>query len=214
MKKSFVWFSKKILAPIIKIFIKEIEGEENLYKYPNFIIASNHINSLDHFFIGFLLKERLEKVRFVAASLKSIKTFLISGLLYYFSNPIIIDKERVEREEFLKEATDHLKNGGIVVIYPEGDTNKNGFLLEGKTGVAELSLKSGLPVIPIGISGNCFIGKTIRIGKPIIFKEEQRNFLINSEGYDKSLLRELTDRIMEEISLLSFKPYIPQYVED
>jgi 1-acyl-sn-glycerol-3-phosphate acyltransferase len=120
----------------------------------------------------------------------------------------------VEREEFLKEATGHLKNGGIVVIYPEGDTNKNGFLLEGKTGVAELSLKSGLPVIPIGISGNCFIGKTIRIGKPIIFKEEQRNFLINSEGYDKSLLRELTDRIMEEISLLSFKPYIPQYVED
>lgn len=61
MKRSFVIFNKVFVFPIIKtFFLGEIKGKENIPKNGNFIIASNHINNLDHWLISQALRKDLK----------------------------------------------------------------------------------------------------------------------------------------------------------
>ena len=209
MKKTFINFAKIFIFPIARIFTEKIEGKENFFKYDSFILVSNHNNGLDHFFIGNALKDKLKNVHFVGA-MDNFKILLMSGLLYQFSDTIVIDRKKPKRKEFLEVITKYLKKGKIIIIYPEGDVNKTKFLLRGKTGVAELALKNRVPIIPVGIkkAENSF-KKIVKIGTPLTFPletEEFKNLERNQKDYTL-LLTKVTDKIMQEISNLCGKPY-------
>ena len=53
----------------------------------------------------------------------------------------------------LRQILDRMKNGGMLVIAPEGTRSKTEALQEGKMGVAFLAGKSGYPVLPVAITG-------------------------------------------------------------
>ena len=46
-----------------------------------------------------------------------------------------------------------LAEGGAFGIYPEGTRSRDGRLYRGRTGVAQLALTSGAPVVPVGLQG-------------------------------------------------------------
>jgi len=213
MKTSFIYFCKYISSPIIeKFFLERIEGRENIPS-TNFILAPNHLDGKDHWFIMALLKERLKNVRALAA-MDSLKILFISSLLYYFTNAIKVDRRKVDRKSLLDKIIKNLKENRIIVIYPEGDSNNKKMLLKGKTGVAELALRTNVPIIPLGIKAvdNSF-KRVIKIGKPLYYlkeKEIAKNIVNDKEKYHL-LLRKITDNIMREISRLSQKPY--QYAD-
>jgi 1-acyl-sn-glycerol-3-phosphate acyltransferase len=46
-----------------------------------------------------------------------------------------------------------LRSGEIVGIFPEGTRSRDGLLHDGHVGVAHLALKSGAPIVPVGIIG-------------------------------------------------------------
>jgi 1-acyl-sn-glycerol-3-phosphate acyltransferase len=211
MKIPFVLFLKFIIFPICHLFVEKIEGIENIPKSENFILVSNHINGKDHYYLGIPLRERLRDLRFLGA-MDSLAIFLQSRILYYFANTIIVNRKNVDRNTILNKMTNCLKKGKIVVIYPEGTTNSKPELLKGKTGAVDLALKSGFPIVPVGISlsKNPFFKKRgIKIGEIIRFEEEKKeaaNLNFTGEKY-AFLIRETTDKIMKEISMLSKKPY-------
>ncbi len=206
MKTLFVWFCRLLTLPAANLFTDRIEGRENIPQQGSFIVASNHIDSLDYWFIGNVLKEKLRSLRFVGA-LDTIMTAVQSGLLYYFSEPIIINRKAGDRKTIMEKMISCLEKGEIVVLFPEGDTNRKRGLLRGKTGVAELALRSGCPVLTIGLSRVPYSAKRIvSIGKPLRFSEEEGISEDNGRYY--KLLRKTTDIIMREISILSKKPYI------
>lgn len=209
MKPFFIFFVKVFLLPLISLFIKEIEGRENLSTKGPFILASNHINGWDHFFISFFLKEKLKDVHFVGA-MESLKIHLLFKPLYWASDTITINRNRLKREDFLNRLQKYLNRAKIIIIYPEGDTNPREVLLRGKTGVAELALRTEAKVVPLGMRKiKNSLRRIIKIGKPIDFKEEKRLLkerIQNSKDY-RLLLRRTTDKIMQEISKLSGKRY-------
>lgn len=210
MKTVFVYFCNFISSPFLEsFFIEKVEGRENIPKSNSFILASNHINGKDHWFIANILKERLKDTRFVGA-LDSFKTMLLSGPLYYFSNAITINRKKVDRKHILGKLIKNLKQNKIIVLYPEGNSNNKPELLRGKTGIAELVFKTGVPVLPIGIQRvKNSIKRILRVGKPLYYSEEKKvakNIENDKEKYSL-LLRKVTDNIMEEISSLSGKPY-------
>lgn len=209
MKTFFVYFCRLFTFPIARLFTKHIEGKGNIPQEDNFIIASNHINSLDYWFMGNALNERLEDLRFVGA-LDNFQTLLQSGLLYYSAETIAINRKKEGREGMLKKIVESLENKKSIVFFPEGDTNRKKWLLKGKTGIAEVALKTGVPVIPFGMRAaeNSF-KRIIEIGKPMYFPEEQKLLKQVENNQEKyyTLLRKVTDEIMEEISKLSQKPY-------
>lgn len=209
MKKFFVYFNRIFIFPLIRIFIKKIEGKEQITARDNFILVANHQSSLDNWLLAFLLKEKLEKVHFLGA-LEGIGDFLRNFLLYYFSETIVINRKKVEREKVLKKIKNLIEKGKIVIIYPEGDCNKKKELLRGKTGAAELFLETGVEILPCGLKKekNC-LKYTIKVGKPLYFLEERKlaeKMNKNSPEY-YFLLRKITDKIMNEISNLCGKPY-------
>ncbi|OQX00744.1 hypothetical protein BWK69_00825 [Candidatus Parcubacteria bacterium A4] len=216
MKFPFVIFSKIFIFPLISLFVKEIIGyQKNVIdrkdlRGKGFIVVVNHINSLDHWIISFALRDRLRSVRFIGALDEPI-FWLPSKILYYLANTIPINRKKINRAEFIKKVVPHLEAKKIVVIYPEGTTNRRKFLLRGKTGAVELAIRAGVPVVPMGMrKGRALIGRILEFGEPLYFKVTPP--LLKSEKEEDAdnfykFLREKTDKLMREISKLCQKPY-------
>jgi len=214
-----------IFFPLLKkIIISSIQGLENLPKNIPFIIAGNHISQLDPLvIIGILFPIYKKKVHFIANRgtygpwiAKYITTNLAGCILVNPRNP---------GNECINIALSWLKKGDLVGIFPEAERVPEGtFLRRGKTGVARLAIRSGLPVLPIGIittgephhkrGGRKFSkpqdivtdfilkGKKIEIviGKPISFKH------YSEKSINNDLLHSITDQIMFHVSQLTNIP--------
>ena len=142
----------------------------------------------------------------------SVKTFFQSSLIYYLADTISINRKKVDREALLRKMIECLQKNNIVVIYPEGGSSEKKELLKGRTGIAELIFKTEVPVMLMGVRKIEGSHKRImKIRKPLYFAEERKiaKKIKDKEEYHL-LLREVTDRIMREISLLCGKPY-PNY---
>jgi len=203
MKKIFIFFCKFTVFPFLRFFLKEVKGKDNIPFKNNFILVSNHIDGVDHWFLLLLLQERMEKLHFIGA-MDSVKIFFQSALLYYLSDTIVINRKNIKRKDLVERVMGYLKKGEIIIIYPEGGTNKEATLLKGKTGMAEIAIKSGLPIVPVGILREENSRKRIiKIGKPLFFKKSSQNNI----RYEL-LLREATDTLMRAISKLCGKPYL------
>ncbi len=215
MNPLLAWFCKIFLAPLVKIlFIKEIKGQEFIPRR-NFILVSNHTSYLDIIFDAYLSVPR--KFHFIGQieGFKIPLRWLIAAL-YFLSGVISLNrKEENSREEVVKKAIEVLKKRDVLIIYPEGRRSVTGEIEEGKFGTAKIFLKTGVPILPVGIRGAFELlpphGKLkikrivkINVGKPLFFEKEfkeAQNLDENSEEY-KEILEKITIQIMEEIKKL------------
>src|SRR5690349_13012398 len=127
------------LLPLLRWRIGEISGLENLPSNSGYIIVSNHQSWIDSGILAGAVYRRLNKsLRFVAQSSK-----------YRAFGGIPINE--YDKSKVLDIALGYLHVGHPIVIFPEGNSNKNPELRSGKTGAARLALRSGAPVIPVGI---------------------------------------------------------------
>jgi len=211
MKGFFIFICKFFLQPISMAFFKSAQGLENIPQDGPFILASNHNDSLDHWYITHFLFKNLKKVRFIGA-LDDSRTRLISPVWYYFSETIAVQRNDDKSKEMVtQEAIKSLKAGKIVIAYPEGHFSYKDRLLKGRAGVAIMALESGVPVVPMGIEVDDDYKHTIRFGKPLDFsKEEQIYFQTKGKDYSAChvIIRETVDKIMVEISKLCNKKYL------
>ena len=201
MKKIFSIFARNLVGPIFKrFFIEEVKGQENIPQNTTFILALNHQSYFDHFFVPVPIKEKLEKVHFIG-KLESKWQTLQWGWFYWLTETIPINRKAEDKRRVLDKALEVLKREEIIIIYPEGARNKKRELLPGKTGVAELAIKSGAPVIPLGLiykdNKPPALPVRLNIGQPLYFGKNE-----NCQN-----LREITDEIMREIAKLSGKSY-------
>jgi 1-acyl-sn-glycerol-3-phosphate acyltransferase len=208
------WLVKAVLTPILRLCYRiKVEGLENVPKQGAVILAPNHRSFLDSIFIPLLVPRR---VTFVAKAdyFDSWKTaWFFRGV-----GQIPIRREGgTASERALASAMDVLRTGGVFGIYPEGTRTRDGFLHKGHTGVARLALRSGAPVIPVGLIGTdeiqpidrklplLFKTITIRFGMPIAVER------FAGRENDRMVLRQLTDEIMFEIRELSGYEYSDTY---
>ena len=201
---------KKIIPPIIKFWIKEVNGLENVPKKTPFIIAANHQSYMDHLIIMSTLVPYLNKKIHHLAKKEHFDNPL-KAAWHKWAGAIPINRQEGGKEA-LKWAIKALKQGRIIAIHPEGTRTLDGKLMKGKTGVARLALSAKVPVLPLGLIGTFEIlpkGKYIprfrravmKIGMPLHFDEYY------NKPVTKKLLRELTTKIMKEIARLSGQEY-------
>ncbi|MBI2653738.1 1-acyl-sn-glycerol-3-phosphate acyltransferase [Candidatus Woesearchaeota archaeon] len=202
--------SKRILTPIAKLWLKEINGIQNLPKDKPFIIAANHASYMDHLIIGVAVVNYLNKKLYFLAKKEHFDTPLKKAWHMHFG-AIPLDRERGGKKA-LRWAVKALKEGKIIVIHPEGTRTLTGRLQRAKTGVARLALAAKVPVVPVGLIGTFEIlpkGKhipklkkaTMNIGKPIHFNK------YHGKNINKKMLREATRSIMNEIARLCNQRY-------
>jgi 1-acyl-sn-glycerol-3-phosphate acyltransferase len=218
MNKAVSIFCKIFVAPLVGILlIKEVKGRKNI-PGSNFILASNHQSYLDIVACGYICVPRVftfigqvDKGKGIAGMLRDF--------FYFLGGVIRLNrKDDNSKKQVFNEAVEVINKGSSLVIYPEGTRTKTGEIQQGKWGVAKIFLKTGAPVLPLGIngafemlspSGKVSLKRMIRlnIGKPIYFREEfekAKNISVESEEY-KNLCISITNRIMEEIKKLVYE---------
>jgi 1-acyl-sn-glycerol-3-phosphate acyltransferase len=71
----------------------------------------------------------------------------------------------------LREVLRRLKNGGAVVLAPEGTRSPNCSLIQGWDGASYIAARSGLPILPVGVTGsgdNEVVSRFKRLRRPHI----------------------------------------------
>jgi 1-acyl-sn-glycerol-3-phosphate acyltransferase len=217
MNRPLSWFCKIFLKPAIDRFlIKEVRGLNNIPK-TNFILVANHQSHLDQITTGYVCVPRRFHMIGQTDRYRGLTKFFLY-FLYFIAGVIPINRESEEsRKRVLKEAVKVLKKGDILIIYPEGTRSRTGEIQTARFGAAKIYLKTGVPILPLGIkgvfelmpTGRAFpkIKKSVRIsvGKPLHFKEEfekAKNLDCDSEEY-KDICKKIIDKVMEEITKLT-----------
>ena len=204
------------VAPIIRLFIKRVDGKENLLKKGPFIIASNHSSFLDDGILpSIIIPIYNQQIHFYVHS-NYFKYYILRKILESGECiPVDLTKGKDYKEtnkKAFQTALGYLKKDGILAIFPEGTRSFDGKLQKTKTGIAKLATTAKVPIIPIGIIGSHkvlpkgksfprFVRCRVKIGKPIYLKEYYKN---NS---NKKILKKVTRIIMKEIAKLIGQKY-------
>jgi 1-acyl-sn-glycerol-3-phosphate acyltransferase len=120
-------------------------------------------------------------------------------------------------ERALNTAARVLESGEFFGIYPEGTRARDGKLHRGRTGAARLALRTGAPIIPVGIKGTRdiqppdaklprpFKRAEVRFGRPI----EVGRYVDRAD--DRMVPRQIIDEVMYEIRELTGQDYVDEY---
>src|SRR5512140_1550682 len=176
----------------------EFIGLENILASGPVIIAINHLSRFDIPFL-FCLPNRPDITALVTDKYQGYSFFK------WFTNTaggIWIDRTKADFTAF-RIAADVLGEGRALGISPEGTRSVTGELLEGKSGTVLLALKTGAPIVPVGVYGTETVfqnWKRVRrpplvghFGAPPGFPPRERE---NREA----MLKQYTDEVMCQIA--------------
>jgi len=206
------------IGPIVRLLFRPwIKGLDNVPAEGPAILASNHMSFSDSIFLPLAVPR---PVVFLAKSEyftgKGIKGRLTAAF-FRLTNQLPMDRSGgAASASSLLAGADALAQGRLLGIYPEGTRSPDGRLYRGKTGVAKLALRTGVPVIPVAMIGTDKvqpIGRRIPnirrvgtiIGKPLDFSRYQ------GLAEDRFVQRAVADEIMYEIMRLSGQEYVDVY---
>lgn len=184
------------------LFDLEVSGLERLPPDGPYIVAANHHNYLD----GVVLCAALPRRISFLVMPRVYHATLLHPPFHRWAGHIPLNLERPDPGA-IRRALGILDRGNVVGIFPEGPFSVCGRLERGQPGVALLALRSGAPVVPIGIHGTyeALAGRRlyvprrhplrVRVGMPRVFSAGWRRG-------DKALREEVTRRIMADIAAL------------
>ena len=208
LRVVFYWLATSFFRLCVLIWSRrEVLWLENVPRHGPAILASNHINLADPVLLVTLVPRRL----IFMAKLELWSTPVI-GWLYGLGGCIPV--RRFEGDVgALRRAEKVLRQGHVLVMFPEGTRSRHPGLGKGHPGTAVIALRSGVPIVPIGVSGTetvsltrCFLRRTrvrVAFGQPFTLPRGQR---LTTE-----LAEEGTERIMKEIAALLPEAYRGTY---
>ena len=200
--KSFpflYYMGKAITLIVAKItFGYKVINSKNIPSKGPFIIASNHISYYDPPLIG----SATRRVCHFFAKRELFHNKVLGWLLQQV-NSIPVNRFGFDRNS-INTVLEVLKNGGGILVFPEGTRSRNGKLREMKSGVGLLAIKSGATIIPALIKNSDAAEKNRLTGKKVIvtFAEPigpdiHKDLPPGKDGY-----RQLTEEISRRIRLL------------
>lgn len=144
---SLYWFFRNTFFIFFKVFNRlKVTGSENVPVTGGVIVAANHASYLDPLVVGAALKRRATYM----AKEGLFKIPVIGEFVRSFSFPVRRDRPQPST---IKEAVRRLKDGDLIVMFPEGGRSVGGSILDAKRGVAVIAALSRVPVVPALVSG-------------------------------------------------------------
>jgi 1-acyl-sn-glycerol-3-phosphate acyltransferase len=127
----------------------QIEGLERLRPGQSYVLISNHLSNFDIWCtLGFMPFT----VRFIAK--KELLRLPVFGQALSMSDHIVIDRQDpLTAIEKINAATARTPEGIGILFYAEGTRSRDGKIHEFKKGGVSLALRTGLPIVPVSVSG-------------------------------------------------------------
>ena len=148
MRYTLVMFILRMILPLITRM--NVYGMENVPAgTTSFVGVANHIGRLDPAFVYYFLRRR-DIIMLVA---EKYREHTWSRLLAESVNGIFVDRYNADLNA-LREVLRRLKKGGVAVVAPEGTRSPNCSLIQGWDGASYIAARSGLPILPVGVTGS------------------------------------------------------------
>lgn len=202
---DYRWAGRALTFPLRRLWLNvDHQGIENVPAHGGVILAANHLAFIDSLLLMYSLPR---PVSFLGKS--EYLNHPVARHLFPATGMLPLDRSGKRARVTLDRADQILRGGGIVGVHPEGTRSRDGLLGPGHKGVAQMALRSGAPVVPVGLVGTGDVqpvgkmvpslrGKiTIKWGAPIGLGPWA------SRRRSAQSRRELTEAIMEGIAALS-----------
>ena len=199
--KPWYWIS----GGVVRVFFETVArwervGMENIPAEGGFILASNHVASTDPPMLAAAMLPRWPKFM---AKLELFQKRPLIGVLFAWAGAFPVRRFDADLAA-LREAERQLAAGEILGMFPEGHRSDNASLLEAHPGTALIALRSGAPIVPVGITGS----EQFRKGWRVIFRRPRMRmvygtpFVLEAETVRRADVEAGTERIMREIAAL------------
>ncbi|MFC1981963.1 lysophospholipid acyltransferase family protein [Chloroflexota bacterium] len=144
----FYYFVRQVVRVLLLLLTRwQVKGRENVPHQGSLLVVVNHLSLADPPMIGvslgretvFMAKEELFRSRFSRYFISSCGAFPVR-------------RGRLDREA-LRQAERILAEGLALIMFPEATRSKDAQLQPAFSGSALMALRSGAPVLPVGITG-------------------------------------------------------------
>lgn len=174
--------------------------EQELDPKAQYVFMANHSSLFD---IPALLTTLPGQTRFLAK--KSLFRIPVFGWAIKMGGFVTIDRKDLStaRDSFAVAVAQLNEHGVSVLVFPEGTRSPTGEMLPFKRGGFLLALKSGLPIVPVGIVGSA------RVRPKGIFKIRPGRVRVNYgcpmpvQAFGVSKKRELIQEVREQVERLA-----------
>ena len=204
---------RAVLRPMFRsIWRIRVTGVENIPATGGAILTPNHTSVIDSFFLPAAARAgQLCRQGRVSRRLEDSQA--LSGARHDPDRP----QRRRRKPTGARYGRSSSRKRRPLAIYPEGTRSRSGFLHKGHTGAARLSIRTGCPIVPVGIKGarsiqppdqpvpNVFRPVEIHFGTPI------HPAASDSVSDQRLRLRQITDEVMFEIRALTGQDYVNEY---
>ncbi len=189
-----LWSILLLRASLLRV---EVRREGTLDPGASYVFLANHQSLFD---IPALLATVPNQVRMMAK--RSLFRVPIFGWALSAGGFIPIDRggDRSTARQSFSSAIAHIRGGTSILLFPEGTRSLTDTLLPFQRGGFLLALKSGLPIVPVGIRGTYAVQRkgvwTIRPG-PIVVTYGAP---IDCAAYGVRRVRELTEEVRRQVA--------------
>ncbi len=207
MRSWFYWPGTAIIGFVARpLWGARVEsGDEHIPRSGPFILVANHCSNVDPLILGWAIGNRTNRlIHFMAKA--EMRRWPVLGWLAAQSGVYFVRRGEADRaaQRFSLEA---LAAGRPIALHPEGTRSRDGRLKAGRSGAALLAMRSGAPLLPVGIAGThrLFPGRSrfphpsrivIRVGEPFTLPH------VPDGRLDRAVLGAGTERIIGEIEAL------------
>lgn len=211
-------YRKSIIAldwALTRVYVRkfEVAGKENMPLEGPLILASNHLNNADPPMIALAIRPRYP----MYMAKREMIRWPVLGPAFRAFGAFPVRRGEADLGA-LRAASEFVRSGALVVMFPEGTRSRTGGLTQGHPGTGLIALRTGAPVLPVAITGSENIGwpwlflkprsiKHIKvtIGEPFRLPPVQR---VNTEAAVQA-----TDAIMRRIAVLLPPKYRGVYAD-
>ncbi|HUT74663.1 MAG TPA: lysophospholipid acyltransferase family protein [Armatimonadota bacterium] len=176
-RRLFYFFCAKAIRLWLFVFCHwRVSGRRHFPRRGGVILAPNHTSYLDPPVAAVAVDRQV----FFMAKSELFEVALLGPLIHALGAfPV---RRGVADRAALRQAEQILRGGEPVMVFPEGTRSQDGRLTPAELGIAMLALRTGAPVVPMGVDGtdralarHSFIirpaGIRIRIGPALTFDD-------------------------------------------
>jgi 1-acyl-sn-glycerol-3-phosphate acyltransferase len=135
-------------AAVFRLYFRlEFQGFEHVPKRGPFIVAPNHQSYLDPFWVSIPFPYPLRYMTW--------DRFIFMPIIGHFIRTLGAFPVKLEKGDraALRLSLTHLKQGGTLMIFPEGGRTRTGAVMPFKPGVIRLACDANVPIVPVTIVG-------------------------------------------------------------
>jgi 1-acyl-sn-glycerol-3-phosphate acyltransferase len=206
------------LAPTLRaVYRPRVTGAEHVPATGPVILAANHVSFADEFFVP--LGARRQVYYFAKAEYFTAPGLRGRAMAAFFRGMGQVPVERGDTRSaaaVIDIGVEVLDRRRALGIFPEGTRSPDGRLHKFRTGVARLALRSGAPVVPVGLVGTRDVQPPgsrrwhrapvgVHFGAPLDFGR------LADQERSARVLREVTETIRAAVQELSGQEYVDSF---